>query len=466
MKGPIITHRGEGTIMAGTISFDGMATGMDTKDIVDKLIAVESRPKILKEAEKVRLENQAGAWRELSTLMIDLSSSTRELWHPNTWRAVSASSSNEEVLTATAVAGAPEGSYTFSVEQLAQRGQEASQTYADTDTTVVATGTLTVNVGATATDVDIIDGTLDGIASAINDADLGVSASVISVGSEYRLLVSSDESGTDNAVSLTGTVGTALATTTIQAAQDSIIKFGKDDAGAGSSAIQITSSTNEVKDVIPGVTLNLKSASPGEELTVLIDRDTESVVEEVQAFVDNYNKVVDKVNTFTAYSEDTETPGILQTDTTLRTLMQRVTQYVSGGLSGNGDYTTLRSVGLSLKDDGTIEFDKSSLESALANDFEGVQNLFDDESGPNKLLYDHLKDVTEPISGRIDSKITYLDDDIQRISDRIADLEERLEAKRESLFSKFVAMESSIGAMNSQSSFLGAQLQGINKNWG
>ena len=58
--------------MPGTISFDGLATGINTTETVDKIIEVASRPKILKEAEKVRYENQRDSWQEINSKLLNL----------------------------------------------------------------------------------------------------------------------------------------------------------------------------------------------------------------------------------------------------------------------------------------------------------------------------------------------------------------------------------------------------------
>ncbi len=128
--------------MPGTISFDGLATGINTTETVDKLIEVESRPKILKEAEKARLENQLSAWQEVNTKLLDLRTQAQEIWKASTWTTLSATSSNENILTATASSDAQPGTYTIEVSQLAQAHQISTGGYAS-DLDTVGTGTLT-----------------------------------------------------------------------------------------------------------------------------------------------------------------------------------------------------------------------------------------------------------------------------------------------------------------------------------
>src|SRR5512137_1896513 len=101
--------------MAGTITFDGLASGIKTQDTVAKLIEVESRPKILKEAEKARLENQLAAWREVNTRLLDFRTKAKDLTVSAAWNTLAANSSASEALTATASSSARAGTYTFEV---------------------------------------------------------------------------------------------------------------------------------------------------------------------------------------------------------------------------------------------------------------------------------------------------------------------------------------------------------------
>lgn len=357
--------------MPGTISFDGLATGINTTETVDKLIEVESRPKILKEAEKARLENQLSAWQEVNTKLLDLRTQAQEIWKASTWTTLSATSSNENILTATASSDAQPGTYTIEVSQLARAHQISTGGYAS-DLDTVGTGTLNVTVGAKSVDitVDASNNTLRGLADAINQADVGATASVIYDGSQYRLLVTSDQTGTANTVSLTAT-GFTLTTSTVQDAQDASIKFG-----SGTGAITITSSSNQVEDVIPGVTLNLVNASPGTQVTVSMSRDTSGVEEKIQAFVDAYNTAMEFIGEQFKFDPQKNQGGILMGDRTLLTIQTRIQSMIASPVATGGDITSLRSIGLKLDDDGVLSFDTAKFQEAVAQDPEAVKNLF------------------------------------------------------------------------------------------
>lgn len=390
--------------MPGTISFDGLATGINTTETVDKLIEVESRPKILKEAEKARLENQLTAWQEVNSKLLDLRTQAQEIWKSSTWATLTATSSNEGILTATASADAQAGTYTVEVTQLA-RAHQISTGGHSSDLDTVGTGTLTVTVGAKSAEitVDASNNTLRGLADAINQADVGATASVIYDGSQYRLLVTSDETGTENTVSLSAS-GFTLTTSTVQEAQDAQVKFG-----SGAGAITITSGSNEIDDVIPGVTLNLVNASPGTPVTISMSRDTSAVEEKIQAFVDAYNTAMEFIGEQFDFDPQTNQGGILMGDRTLLTIQTRIQSIVSSPVATGGDFTSLRSVGLEVDNDGVLSFDASKFREAVARDPDAVKNLFRTSGRTEHAKVSFVyagKDAVEPSAGGYSVVIT------------------------------------------------------------
>lgn len=356
--------------MPGTISFDGLATGINTTETVDKLIEVESRPKILKEAEKVRLENQLSTWQTINTNLLDLRDKAQTLWKSSTWNTVSASSSNSATLTATTSSSAATGTYTLEVVNLARNHQIKSQSYASNVSTVGA-GTLDIEVGAKSASItiDSTNNTLTGVANAINQANIKATASVINDGSGYRLVVVSDESGTDNDITMTP-AGVDLTFTDMQAAEDSEIKLG-----SGAGAVTITSSSNQIDDVIDGVTLNLvsESASP---VTLSLTRDASVVEEDIDAFVESYNTALSLVNEQFKMNADTGQAGILMGDRTLLSIQERIQGMLIGRVATNGKYTSLSHIGLEITDDGTLNFDSSEFKTAVSDDYQSVEALF------------------------------------------------------------------------------------------
>lgn len=453
--------------MAGTISFDGLATGINATETVDKLIAVAGRPKTLKEAEKARYENQKAAWTEVSTKATSLRDAVKNLWKSSSWANIKVSSTNSGVMTATAGYGAKDGTYTFSVEQLALNSQQASKTY-DAQSTLIGAGTLSVTVGTTTTNLAVTAAdTVTTLAQKVNAAKLGATASIIKDGSQYRLLISADKTGVENKVTLGGDVAASLGLSTLQAAQDAKIKFGTDDPGNGVTAMTFTSTSNKVDGVVEGVTLNLVSASPGEQITLSTSRDTSAVEDKIQSFVDAYNDTVGYMNTLTDYDTEKKVGGVLLGDSTARQVADKLRSLISGTSLESGAFRTLRSIGVDLQDDGTLKLDTEKLSTALAEDYSAVETFFRDASkGLASKMDEYLKKVTQPIEGISDRRVAALTNTIEDTQEFIEALDDRLKAKRDSLMEQFVKMESMVKSFNGQSGFLSSQLSGLNKNWG
>ena len=197
------SYPNQGLIVMGT----GPESGINYTAILNALNEALSAPITLMQAQETPLNNQLSVWQSIGSDISALSSSASALGEPSLFQTYTASSSNTSVATATASSSAIPGTYNFTVNQLAQSSEIASQGIAATSTTV-GTGTFGITVNGTLTNVTVTssDDTLSGLAQAINNAGAGVSAAVISDGSSnnpYRLVLTSSTTGTNAAISIT-----------------------------------------------------------------------------------------------------------------------------------------------------------------------------------------------------------------------------------------------------------------------
>lgn len=132
-----------GTITTGT----GLISGLDTKSIIDQLIAIEGRQKDLVQAKVDSATAQKTAFLQLSTGLTSLQITSQQVAKPSFFANAKAASSDEDVLTATAAAGAPVGSYQFRVARLVQAEQLVSNAFGDPATTLAGAGKITVELG-------------------------------------------------------------------------------------------------------------------------------------------------------------------------------------------------------------------------------------------------------------------------------------------------------------------------------
>ena len=314
--------------------------------------------------------------------------------------------------------------------------------------------------------------TLDDVVRKINEAGLDVAAGIIndgSAGNPFRLSLTSRESGTDGAF-VFDDGGLDLGAVNFGEARDAVVFFGGNDPA---NSLALTSSSNRLEDVIPGVDIDLKSTSQSP-VQVTVNRDLEGITKAVSGFATAFNSLIDSINKHDSYNSETEERGLLLGDATVAQVRSRVYNAV---INANGDlpgqYRSLSEIGLTVGSGAKLQFDQSKFQAAYAEDPEAVEQLFtyklteEDQDGEETTLVrgigveieellDRLTGSTGPVQNRVDT----LDTQVQLNEDRIASLQTLLEAKRERLERDFVQMELALAQIQDQQSALG-QLSSI-----
>ena len=244
-------------------------------------------------------------------------------------------------------------------------------------------GTMTAEISGglsvgtmTAQNVSVGDGSLSSVVNAINAANAGVTATALQVGTnEFALEVTSLGTGTSGASTIdtqafSGSSLGALETTT--AAQNAIVSIG------GTGGFQVTSATNTVTGLLPGISVDLAqvSATP---VTITVAPDGSQVVNQVSALVSAANQVLSTISTDTAYNESTNTAAPLNDQTSLNQLAQQVLSIVGRAVGSSGagsDGTAGESAGLAITATGTITLNQSAIEAAYDKDPSAVQAMF------------------------------------------------------------------------------------------
>jgi flagellar hook-associated protein 2 len=341
---------------------DGLASGLNTTEIIKAMMAVEAIPKTLLENRVANVKAGLDAFASIRTKVATTRTAADAIAAPTAWQALSATSSNTEAVTVVAGTGTPGGSLTFSVTSLATAMVRSSgDTFGALDADLSGR-TLSIDGAAfesTAT-------TLSGLVDEINAADdLGVTASTLQVApDQFRLVLTATKTGSDSAFTATGT-GWTDAFGVITAAQDATLDVG---------GITVTRPSNTISDLLPGATITLKaeSASP---VTVSVARDVAGITTKVKALVESVNAAISEVKTRTAYNAETNQRSSLTGDSTARTLVQNLTAALSNAVAGN-DLGAVGLVGIELKRDGAFTFDEVKFTDAYAADPTSVERLF------------------------------------------------------------------------------------------
>lgn len=191
-----------------SISFSGLASGIDTSSIITQLAAVAKKPVTLLQGKDDGYNADLAAWQQFNTSLSALQSAVTTLSSPVTFSAASASSSNPAAATITTLPGAAVGAHSLSITQLAQAQKVVTTSVASGSTALGKAGQFTLN-GKTVS----VGGTdsLNDVAVKINAAQAGVSATVLNVGpGDFRLTLTSNLTGTANTIAAADVSGGVL----------------------------------------------------------------------------------------------------------------------------------------------------------------------------------------------------------------------------------------------------------------
>jgi flagellar hook-associated protein 2 len=335
------------------------------------------------------------------------------------------------VVSATSASGTASGDHVVVVNSLATTASWTSGTFASSTTDLPA-GSFTITNGSGTATTITTDGTetLSDVASEINGDNLGLTASVVTDANGSRLAIEANSSGSASNF----TVSTS----------DTGYGFSQAATGANASltvdGISIASASNTVTGAISGVTLNLLSASPNEQVSLNIAPDTSQASTAINQFVTDYNSLVSALNT--QYSDTGSGEGVLATDSTVRSLQEDVLNaldYTYTPSSGTTTVPNLTSLGISVNNDGTLTVDSGALNSVLANNFSDVQNFFQGASynGFANMMDQQLTSFTSSDNGAftvdlqsMSSELSGLQDDISNFqTNYIAPLQTQLQSE-------------------------------------
>ncbi|MDH5395110.1 MAG: flagellar filament capping protein FliD, partial [Gammaproteobacteria bacterium] len=141
--------------------------------------------------------------------------------------------------------------------------------------------------------------------------------------------------------------------------------------------ITVSNSFNEIKDTIPGVTLNLKNLTDDGFESFKIEKEISGVKQSIQTFVSNYNELMTTVETLTGYDAETGKAGPLSGDASIRGVVGQLRRYLSTSFNEiNKHLTSLSSIGIDSERNGTLSVDETKLDRALNEHADEIAHLF------------------------------------------------------------------------------------------
>jgi len=467
-----------------SFSLSGIASGIDTNAIISQLMQIERIPYNKLQNTRNAYNSQLSVFRTINTKLSTLRTAAEDLRLMANFNLKSIKISNETVLKATASDAAHEGVYVVQVDKLAAYSTFATDAFDASGTSLAALKEITIGLDGNETVITIDenlsgktnDEILDIVAKKINgNKDLGVRAAVIqNKPGQKALMLTAKEAG-EIEITLNANVSLGGKNEKGQYAKFSI------------NGIEFQSSSNEVKDVINGLTLTLLKEGTS---TITIARDADKVAEKVEAFVNAYNDVINTIRSNTAKGAS------LQGDFTLRSLQDQLWALFNGAVGpeslpgGNpeaegedGDstpsplvYRYLFQIGLEIDKGavkgsdmtGTIKFDKEKFKQALEQNPEAVYQLFAyNEKIPGatpgiaERFSEALRVWTRAGTGILAAKIEGFNEQIEFVTKQMESMEVRLAMREEQLKKQFSSMEVALSSLQNQMAWLSSQLAAL-----
>ncbi len=372
----------------GGLTVNGLATGLDTEKIIQGLQAIDQARITQLQDKQTKIQQQQTAFKGVEARVLALQSKLTQLARPqgSVFQVRSAVSSNNAVATVAASSSAIAGNYQLRVTALAQAQEIASQGFAGA-TSNITQGTLDLRVGTGPTKTITIDGnndTLQGLATAINNANAGVSAAIVFDGSPgnaqpYRILLTAADTGAGNTIQITNNLSSdsgaavrPLFTTTVQDAADAAVVIG-----SGAGALTLHSASNEIDNLFPGITVDLHAADADHPITLTVTDDVDRAAGAIKDFVASFNDLMSFIDDQVRYDSASNSAGVLLGNQQVLSLQDQARRILLEPVAGlKPQMNRLSALGITTSDQGQLVVDDAKLHDALAGNLSGV--TFDD----------------------------------------------------------------------------------------
>ena len=439
----------------------GAGSGIDIKQLVTDLAAASRDPKVTRLSGLVTA-NQAriSAVSQARSDLVGFADSLEQMISDGSLRS-KPTVSDESVLSATARAGlqADKFAATIVVNSLARAQSSYSGIVAD-KTATIGTGTMTLTVNGVAKTITVgaTNNSLEGLATAINASGAGVTASIIADQGGSRLILKG-ATGADNAFTLTADGGADPGLNGF--ATNGGLSVGQAAANAEFTldGVAFSRASNTIDDVVPGMSLTLKKAAPGQPVDLGANRPLDMIKQTVGDFVDVYNQLKKSLQAASKLSG--VTTGLRDLETQLQGLVNKV-------LTSHGSISKLSDIGISTAKDGTLSLDKTKLDAVLASDAGAVEGLFNplrdgthnETTDPGIAgMLDAIRDkaiASDGVIGRVEKSLS---DKNKSLADQLSKVEEREAAYKARLEKQYSALDVKLNAFKATQAYLEQQIK-------
>lgn len=468
------------------ISSLGLGSGIDANSIVSQLGAIERQPLQQLKSKATTLQSQLSLYGKIKSQASTLGDAAADLMLSSAWSAPKATSSNTNAVGVSVNTGAAAASVSLEVTTMARSQSAATKAVTAGSAVGASGGSLSIQLGSwsgtsftagssspVAITVETSD-TMSTLASKINSASAGVTASVVMDGTKERLMVRSSATGAASGFRINTAGDTSLQmfgvtnnTATSGTDASMFISQSALDAAYKLNGVSLTASSNKITDALPGVnlTLNQVTTSPVE---ITVENDLDAVKNKIKAVVDAYNTLNQTLADATKYDSGTKTAGLLQADSLTLSMQSALRSMMSSQSTGSSAFKLLSDVGIQRQTDGSYTINSSKMTAATSNLSE-LKKLFttDNSSTTTNGFALKIRDFARGLvsaDGRITNRSAGIQTSIKKNSedqDRINERADRVEAN---LRRQYSALDSKMSQMGGLSSYVSSQIAQWNKS--
>ena len=450
----------------------GAGSGIDVKALAQGLVDAEKIPRKERiDAKIAKTEAKITGFSAIKYALSELKTAFAKINDASEFAAIKPSNTQTSAFGVTASSSAQAGSYGIEVLQTAQAQRTASGSFADRSTPLNGGSAFTLNLtlgGVSQDPIAVTTATPAGMVSAINGADLGVTAQLINTGSGFNVVLTG-ETGATQSFTLGSDDGSGNAvadvgfTNHLQTAADANFKV---------NGLTVTRSTNSISDVIDGVTLDLYTNTTGA-ARLDLNRETTGIKDNLKGLVTAYNDFEATLKILgDAGSEVEEFGGALAGESLLQTVRTQVRDFIINNSSSPGtNIKAARDVGISFDRNGKLTLDETKLDKALQNHFGEVSTMFT-AGANNQSIYsvasgglagDAVKRIEKMLlsTGLIDTQSKSATNQITKYKAELTLLEDRMEKLMTRYMNQFSVMESIVGSSTSMRESLKGSFEGM-----
>ncbi len=437
------------------LKFSGISTySADFQTIIDRAVGIASIPLQRLQNQQTDVLSQKILVANLSGAVDSLASSLKKLGSVGSLKALQAVSSNSSKVSASNSSATSPATYTITeITSLAKVASETSVLpYADSSATAVSSNPSAVKlmVGSEEKTLDISgNNTLVGLRDAINSSGLGVTATILTVSpTENYLSVSADTAGATTLRIVDDPDGTPT----------ELLKSLNQGANTEFklNGVQVSKTSTQINDVIPGVVLNIKdTTTAGESVTVSVKSDRTTEANALQDFVSAYNAVADQVN-----AQVGETAGLLSGDFLVRLVQENLRQLV--GYQGSASVRSLAELGIEFDRSGKASFNQSTFDALSDSRVLDSFTFFGSETTGFGGLSGLFTQISDPVTGLAKLQQDQYDTTDRRLTQQIADMTGDINSMQQSLSHQLSAADALLGQLESQKLIIDASIQSLN----